>query len=105
MSSARSIEWIISRRKRSTGNCRGQVFNLPVAILHADHRALQKALTTFPYVFTNTPQSTADDRISDKWASIADAPIRPDFMRLRRDQGGKLSTCQSRELRKLRLVD
>jgi hypothetical protein len=76
--------------KGSTGNCRGQVFNLPVAILHADHHALQKALTTFPYVFTNAPQSTATGPISDKWTSIADAPIRPAFMRLRRDQGGKL---------------
>jgi hypothetical protein len=58
-----------------------------------------------PYIFTNTPQSAATGFISDNWASIADAPIRPAFMRFTARQGDKLSARQSRELTKLGLVD
>src|SRR5215831_14830713 len=104
MSSARSTEWSISRRKQSAGNCRGRVFNLPVTILHADHRALQRTLTTFRYIFTNTPESAAAGFISDKWASIADAPIRPLYEITARPRR-KAVACQSRELTKLGLVD
>jgi hypothetical protein len=50
----------------------GQVFNLPVAIRGADHRALQKALTTFPYFFTimSTIRWLHFRQIGDEYAAV-----------------------------------